>query len=267
MLEEKELLRKSNFVRSLNITALQSLNSEFGRLLLIGLASRIVVFAAAILGSAFFGMGMDPLPYTIETPLLGLFSTWDGGQYCGIGLMGYQPGSNPLAICWAWFPLYPFLMGAIGRLFFGVMLSNEAVLLAGFLLSNLLFFTSLILFYKLTLIVLRNKKLAFLSSIFFCFWPGSLFYSAVYSESLFMTLILGAFYFLEKERNVKSTLLGFLGAFVRSTGLLVAIPFVYESFRKRSVRILLQAVIVVLPYLLFNNGILWSNMQVIQKLK
>jgi Gpi18-like mannosyltransferase len=176
----------------------------------------------------------------------------DGGQYCGIALTGYQAGNNPLAGCWAWFPLYPFLMNVIGRLFSGLMLWNEAVLLAGFLLSNILFFTSLILFYKLTEIVLENKKRTFLSSIFFCLWPGSLFYSAVYSESLFMTLTLGAFYFLEKGKNAKSTLLGFLAAFTRSNGFLVAIPLLYQGIKKHYARILMQIAVIVLPYFLFN---------------
>jgi hypothetical protein len=245
--------RYKDLARFLKKISLQFIKSNIGKVLIVGLFSRVLVFASAIFGSSFFGMGMDPLPYQVQTPLLGLFSTWDAGQYCGIGSMGYQPGNNPLAGCWAWFPLYPFLIGIIGRLFFGVMLYNEAVLLAGFLLSNILFFVSLIFFYKLTEIVLESKKLAFLSSIFFCLWPGSLFYSAVYSESLFMTLTLGAFYFLEKGKNVKSTFFGFLAAFTRSNGFLIAIPFLYQGLKKqRKVRILVQVTIVALPYLLFN---------------
>ncbi len=239
-------------IRSLSKNWVQFFNSDLGKVLLIGLFSRILVYTSAVFGSAIFGMGEDPLPYVINTPLLGLFSTWDGGQYCGIALYGYQPGSDPLDGFWAWFPLYPFLMNVIGRLFSGLMLWNEAILQAGFLLSNVLFFTSLFFFYKLTEIVLDNKKLTFLSCVFFCLWPGSLFYSAVYSESLFMTLTLGAFYFLEKVKNVKSTLLGFLAAFTRSNGFLVAIPFLYQGLKEHKDRILLQAALVALPYLLFN---------------
>lgn len=192
------------------------------------------------------------MPYDIQIPILGLFSTWDSGQYCIIALSGYPPGNIPLGVQWAWFPLYSFLIGDIGKIFFGVMSRIEAVMLAGFLLSNTLFFSSLFLFYKLSTKILGNKKLVLLSSIFFCFWPGSLFYSSVYSESLFMTLTLGAFYYLEKGKNAKSTLLGFLAAFTRSNGFLVAIPFLYKGFKKHNVRILIQAALVALPYLLFN---------------
>jgi hypothetical protein len=64
--------------RSLNKTGLQFFKSDIRKVLLIGLLSRILVFASAILGSTIFGMGTDPLPYEIQTPLLGLFSTWMG---------------------------------------------------------------------------------------------------------------------------------------------------------------------------------------------
>jgi len=67
-----------------------------------------------------------------------------------------------------------------------------------------------------------------------------------------MTFSLGAFYFLEKGKNFKSTILGFLASFTRSNGFLVSIPFLYQSFEKRNPLKLIQAFIVFSPYLIFN---------------
>jgi hypothetical protein len=145
------------------------------------------------------------------------------------------------------------MMNIFGSPLFGVMSSEQAVLVSGFLISNILFFASLILFYKITKIIFGNTKFSLISSVFFAFWPGALFYSAVYSESLFMTLTLGAFYFLEKGKSAKSTALGFLAALTRSNGFLVLVPFVYNGLQTRRYRTaIVQSVFIALPYFLFN---------------
>lgn len=226
-------------------------DSDFRKILLIGLTSRLLVFTSAIIGSIV--IGTNPLPgiFDINLPIVNLFSRWDGGQYAAIAVSGYASGNNPLVAQWAWFPLYPFFMGIVARLFFVILTQFEAAMLAGFLISNSLFFVSLMIFYKLSEKILKDKKLALLSSLFFAFWPGSLFYSCIYSESLFMTFALGAFYFLEKEKTIESTLLGFLAALTRSNGFLVAIPFLYQGLKKKNLKIIIQLVIFSLPYLLF----------------
>ncbi len=190
--------------------------------------------------------------WELGMPIVNLFSRWDSGWYAQIALRGYPSIINPLSHHWTWFPLFPVSMRVLGQPFFGLLNSIQAVILAGFLISNILFFVNLILFYKLSELVLGNRKLGFYSSLFFAFWPGSLFYSCVYSESLFMTLTLVAFYFLEKGKIIKLTLFGFLSGLTRSNGFLSFIPFLYDGFKERSLKIIFQAFLVFTPYLLFN---------------
>ena len=143
-------------------------------------------------------------------------------------------------------------MRFFGTPLFGIISFDQAVLISGFLISNILFFVSLILFYHVTKLVFGKSTLALISTVFFAFWPGPLFYSTVYSESLFMTLALGAFYFLEKAQSGKSAILGFFAALTRSNGFLVLIPFVYNGLQTRKYRTAtLQALAIALPYLLF----------------
>jgi hypothetical protein len=231
------------------------LSHGLSQLLLIGAASRLLVFVSAIAGNVFLGArAAAPGEYlwNSEIPFVNLFSRWDSGWYVQIALNGYPAGGNPVSPNWAWFPLYPFFMKVLGPLFSGWMSSFDAVLVAGFLISNVLFFVSLFLFYEISKLVLKNRRLSLVSTIFFSFWPGSLFYSCVYSESMFMTLALGAFYFLEKGAGGKSTVLGFLAGLTRSSGFLVFIPFLFKGLRERKLRLITQSFIVATPYLWFS---------------
>ena len=226
----------------------RALSSNTGKVLLIGLSSRLLIFGAALLGSLF----STSAKIVSTIPIINLFSQWDGGWYSQIAVFGYPAGNNPLSGNWAFFPLYPFLMRFFGTPLFGIMSFDQAVLISGFLISNILFFVSLILFYHVTKLVFGKSTLALISTVFFAFWPGALFYSTVYSESLFMTLALGAFYFLEKAQSGKSAILGFFAALTRSNGFLVLIPFVYNGLQTRKYRTAaLQALAIALPYLLF----------------
>jgi hypothetical protein len=223
--------------------------SEVGKVFLIGLSSRLLIFGVAFLTSVF----SSSAKIVSSIPLVNFFSQWDGAWYTQIALFGYPAVSNPLSGNWAFFPLYPFLMRVFGTPFYGLMTSTEAVLFSGFLISNILFFVGLFLFYHLTKIIFGKNSLALTSTVFFAFWPGALFYSAVYSESLFMTFALGAFYLLEKGKTGKSAVLGFFAALARSNGFLILIPFIYNGLQTRKYRVaVLQTIVIVLPYLLFN---------------
>jgi Gpi18-like mannosyltransferase len=126
-------------------------------------------------------------------------------------------------------------------------------MLAGFILSNILFFLCVILFYKLSKLLINNKKIVLISVAFFCFWGSSFFYSAVYSESLFIVLALSAFYLLEKGQTKTSTIAGFFAGFARSTGFIISVPFIYNGLQTRKYRrALLQSFAIFLPYILFN---------------
>jgi hypothetical protein len=68
-----------------------------------------------------------------------------------------------------------------------------------------------------------------------------------------MTFALGAFYLLEKGKSGKSAVLGFFAALTRSNGFLILIPFIYNGLQTRKYRTaVLQTIVIVLPYLLFN---------------
>jgi hypothetical protein len=230
-----------------------SFGSGTRNVLLVGLLSRFLVFASALIGDQLIGTRQGDDLWNLNISFINLFSRWDSGWYASIALYGYPGGSRPINGNWAFFPLYPFLMRVFGTLSFGTLTLLQSVQVSGFFISNILFFVALILFYKLSLIVLNNPKYAFVSTVFFAFWPGAFFYSAVYTESLFMTLSLAAFYLLEKEKILASTVFAFLAALTRSSGFLVLAPFLYSDLQKRKYQTAIsQTILLFVPYVMFN---------------
>ena len=226
-----------------------------GNILSIGLASRFIVYFSAVVGYYTIGV-REPVPneglWDLGLPLVNLFSRWDAGHYINIALNWYSIGPKGPTEVWAFFPLYPIIMRITGVPLANLVSPFQAVALGGFLISDILFSVLIFYFYRLSEIVLKDSGLALLSTTVFSLWPGSLFYSCVYPECLFMTLIVTALYFIEKDRTSAAMILGFLAGWARPTGFLIFVPFIYKAIEKRSWYIVLQSIIVSLPYLLFS---------------
>ena len=229
--------------------------------LLIGLSSRILVVGIFVLSSILFGASSEQPATHITNPLpiVNLFNRDDSGFYISIAQSGYPTGS-PKAD-WAFFPLYPAAMKAVSLLFmpfFGtdyIVLQNE-IELSGFIISNIAFFVSVYFFYKLTNKVFGSVKISLVATAFYSFFAGAVFYSAIYSEALFMALALGAFYYLEEDKLPIAVVLGFLASFTRSYGFIICIPFLIyglQSIKNKSKAIVLFAcsALVASPFLIF----------------
>lgn len=202
------------------------------KVLIIALVSRLTVFVSSVFGFTFF----NPLAtqhFVFPNNYLNIFGHFDGDWYQKIALFGYPVINHVASGNWAFFPLYPFLILLGGTFLFGTtsIALDSSVMLAGFILSNILFFLCAILFYKLSKLLINNKKIVLISVTFFCFWGSPFFYS----ESLFMVLALSAFYLLEKGQTKTSTLAGFLAGFAHSTGFIISIPFIYIDYKPENI--------------------------------
>ena len=220
--------------------------------LLVGTSSRILVVAVFVLCSFLFTVSSEqPASHIVNPlPIVNLFNRDDSGYYISIALNGYATMAD-----WNFFPLYPAAMKALSLPLMPFFELN-AFELAGFVISNVAFFVSVYFFYKLTNKIFSSPKLALIASAFYSFWGGAVFYSAIYSESLFMALALGAFYYLEEDKLPTAVLLGFLAAFTRSNGFLVCIPFIIYAFqsiknKSKTIKLLICSAVVASPFLIF----------------
>ncbi|KAJ6430734.1 hypothetical protein OIU84_018278 [Salix udensis] len=115
---------------------------------------------------------------------------WDGVYFVRIAQCGYEYEQT-----YAFLPLLPACIVLLSRTVLVPLVSvigHRAVLaLAGYLVNNVAFVLAAVYFYRVSVIVLKDPEAAFQASILFCFNPASIFYSSLYTESLYALLSLG----------------------------------------------------------------------------
>ena len=145
----------------------------------------------------------------VGNALLAPVLRWDSNWYVDLASHGYRHE----AVEPAFFPLYPLLMRGVGEV-------TTSVVAAGVLISLAAFFASLVLLGRLTELEL-GPEAARRAIVLLAFFPTALFFSAVYTEALFLALELGAFYAARRGRWGWAGVLGALGSATRNTGALL----------------------------------------------
>jgi hypothetical protein len=187
--------------------------------------SRLVVVATGVLavldiGRAGGTSGFDPdnltAPYGYFGNLLvAPLARWDSWWYLTIAQHGYGPGKMSTAF----FPLYPLTIKGLG-------LIVGSDLIAGVLVSLISFAVALVLLYRLAALELGSRTQAQLAVMLIAFSPMAFFFSAVYSESLFLALSVGAVFEARMGRWATAGVLGALGAAERNSGVMLVVPLV-----------------------------------------
>ncbi|MCL7028451.1 hypothetical protein MKW94_001896 [Papaver nudicaule] len=146
---------------------------------------------------------------------------WDGVYFIRIAQCGYEYEQT-----YAFFPLLPIFIYILSRTIFAPLvpiIGYRAVLgLSGYVINNIAFLLAAVYFYRLSIIIFKDRKTAFRASMLFCFNPASIFYSSIYTESLYSLLSLGGIYHLLSGGNTIAMLLFALSGFTRSNGVLNA---------------------------------------------
>ncbi len=163
-------------------------------------------------------IGQRPGPHIQESRhlLLAVWGRWDAVHYLTIAAQGYH-GIEP-----AFFPLYPLLIRLIGHF-------AQDDLIAGLLISNAAFFFGLLYLYKL-LEHEYDRTVARRAIFYVSIFPTAVYFSAVYTESLFFFLTVASFYYMRSQRWLVAGIFGFFAALTRSEGLLLVVPFAIEWF-------------------------------------
>src|SRR5258708_1463259 len=161
---------------------------------------RIAIFVFALLSIKFlpvfshnyFGGGYSN--YTVN-PLFWGHLNFDGEHYLAIAQNGYQP------LEYFFFPLF-----TIAIRFFSLAKDQITLVWTGLIISNLLFLFALIGIYKLVEIDYK-ENVAKLTLILMLFFPTSFYFATYYTESLFLILVVWAFYMARRGNFLLASIL------------------------------------------------------------
>jgi Gpi18-like mannosyltransferase len=159
-----------------------------------------------------------------------MWSRWDAGWYLEIAKRGYHyEPSKPSSV--AFFPLYPGAVRLLHDLLF-LPASDGFYLGAGIALSNFCLIISLV-YLRALLSLDYNPQVTRRVLLFILLFPTSFFFSAVYSESLFLLLTLSSFFYARKQRWVMACALATLATLSRSQGIILIAPLLVEYLAQR----------------------------------
>lgn len=189
--------------------------------LLVWLVHSVVVIGAAYLAYRYGTMNSGSPPYGRDAPPLSGWQgqiveplrLWDGLWYRLIALEGYGY-DDAVAAFW---PALPVSMRWFSRL---TGLPEET---SGFLIANVAFAVALMILYRLLTLdvgqVIARRSLWILA-----LFPTALFFSAVYTESVFLMFAAGSLYAARVQKWWIAGVLGLLAALTRSYGVFLGLP-------------------------------------------
>lgn len=170
-------------------------------------------------------------PYlsTTSYPLLNIYSRWDGGWYHSIAKNGYrfEPGKQSNT---AFFPLYPMLMRVVHAIIPSE--TDAGWVLAGCIVSNCALFIALCYLLLLLRIDLDHETAA-RAVLYLLVFPTAFFFSAVYSESVFLATTVAAFYYARTGKWWIAGALAGAATLSRSPGILLGAPLLLEYLLQR----------------------------------
>ncbi|XP_028241371.1 GPI mannosyltransferase 2 isoform X2 [Glycine soja] len=175
---------------------------------------------------------------------------WDSVYFLRIAQCGYEYEQT-----FAFLPLLPLSLSLSSHTLFAFLspFLNQRPLLAlsAYVINNMAFVLAALYFYKLSLTVLKDPQIALRATVFFCFNPASIFYSSIYSESLYALLCFGGMYHFMSGGNNLAVLFFALSGCARSNGVLNAGYLCFQTmhrayhamFQEKRVTLALQIVI------------------------
>lgn len=197
-------------------------------LIVFGLHTVLVFAVAAVAVSNFYTLrevpaiqyrlgDMTGLQHYVIQPL----RNWDGYWYSLLANYGYGIYQASAAF----WPLYPLL------LWFTASITGWDTAVVGILISNIAFMFALILLYRLIRIDF-SESVARRTLWLIAFFPTAYYFSAMYTESLFLLVTVAAIYYGRTGRWGRAAIAVALAGLTRNTGVLVLIPLAVFIYRR-----------------------------------
>lgn len=188
--------------------------------------------------------------FLVSNSLIYPWANFDGVHYLSIASFGYTTEGN-------FFPLFPLLINIVAQIFGNDLPFGASYFFSGFMIANLCFFLSLIILYKLILLDF-STKVTKQSIIFLLIFPTSFYFGAIYTESLFLLLIVCSFYFARKNNWFLASIFAMFSTATKLIGIVIWPALIYQFLKKEGLKFsikLLSLVLVpigLISYAVFN---------------
>ena len=215
--------------------------------------SRAAIWIGAVFAFFFFEPNRNPNADRWDTARLhdlgyftDIWARWDSDFFLHIAQDGYDDASA------AFHPLYPALVAVLGRVFFG------HYVLAGLVISLVAALGCFVLLHSLAQERLGEEG-ALRALLYLAVFPMALFLQAVYSESLFLLLVLTAFACAERRRFAVAGVATGLAILTRAAGLALLPALALLAWRERERLRALGGLALALPVAAIYPLVLWQQ--------
>ncbi len=190
-------------------------------------ATRAGVLAVGLLAVILFGFPPKAPPWDVYgDQLRDLPARWDTGWYLMVAMDGYQwnPSQADRQQNIAFFPVYPMLMR------YTALLAGRQTMWVGVLISLVSFFVACIYLFRLARQFI-GEEAAPVAVALLATYPFALFFSAAYTESLFLLTLVATCYHFERDELWQAALWGVVAGLTRPNGCLLSVVLALIAVR------------------------------------
>ena len=222
----------------------------------VALFSRVITLTSMILSDSLLpdhDPGGDVRKFGVGkiSGVLNTFTRWDAAHYLNIAKNGYESDQS-----FVFFPVYPYALRLLAKLLkymTGSFFTEDSLFIAsGLSLSNASFILATLMLRKLCSVHYMTPETIRICIWLFSFNPASVFFSAIYTESMYALFALFGMYSYERKNYVLSALGFLLASSTRANGCMNAVPVVadiglavVQGRRKSVVSLIFQLLVVV----------------------
>lgn len=197
----------------------------------------------------------------LSATLLSPFVKWDAIHFLKVASEGFQKEHQLV-----FFPLYPFLMRLVGRIVDSTPLATHFThlesIIVGSLVMNIAAFVAALMILKRLLPRIASgasKDVAELALLMFMFNPAGIFFTSIYTESMFALLSWTGFHLFANDYDLLSAVPFLVASLLRSNGslniIVVALTYLQRTRAGvvlNSCRLLIVSLAIVGPGILLN---------------
>lgn len=200
---------------------MQKISRDTRNIIVLFIIVKLLIFLIGYIG---FNVVAFSYPYYERTYVFqetGMWDNWDGQWYLKIATEGYGAVSTHKddIKSRSFFPFYPLLIWLLGHI------TGKAT--AGLIISNTASFIGAVYLYKL----LRkdfNREIGEKTVFYTLIFPTALFFSVIYTESLFFMFTVMALFYVREQKWWASGLCSVCSSLTRVVGAFIFVPLLIE---------------------------------------